>query len=106
MQIVSNDIHVGPEGVLVEFLGGGGEKVAVTIVVAHPPLSLAPERRWFSAPSSGSAKTLSGGQADSELEWRADNDTLAVAARLQPQEAKGWATARLSASGPCRLVGS
>lgn len=47
MQVVDSEIHIGPEGVLAEFLGEGGEKKAVTVSVPDPRLAqFRTENRW------------------------------------------------------------
>lgn len=38
MQVLDRAIHAGPDNVLVEFLGEGGEKVAVTMALSEPQL--------------------------------------------------------------------
>jgi hypothetical protein len=40
MQVLGTEIHVGPEGTVVEFLGEGGEKIAVTMAISDPRLTL------------------------------------------------------------------
>src|SRR5215212_7015918 len=39
MQVLDTAIHTGPEDVLVEFLGEGGEKIAVTMILPDPQLA-------------------------------------------------------------------
>jgi hypothetical protein len=39
MQVLETEIHAGPEGTVVEFLGDGGEKIAVTIATSDPRLT-------------------------------------------------------------------
>ena len=40
MQVLETEIHAGPEGTVVEFLGDGGEKIAVTMATSDPRLTL------------------------------------------------------------------